>query len=291
MSILLSVKQSSPQHNVHLDSGGGAATGSANSWLLNAHLQFQLGGHIGHWTAHTKNSPLNVSKTGVIRGQHLHWPLLSRILQKRAVEKWALVKNVKQLVSRWWSSWPPIGHRYICFKLIMITTVYIDRLHIDYIYIYIDYITVSLKHDFLFSLPSLNWPPGSAITYTYTYSISMWRQGGGSMFIRLTAATRSYLMVSNNWNDPGSPPAVSHPVRRPKGDYTGWLATNSFLLKHCPGRISVLWSHIICFRICWNIAHANKDFPKLKSFVFYCLLGSLIKITPKALHLCLKPSF
>ena len=61
----------------------------------------------------------------------------------------------------------------------------------------------------------------------------MWRQGGGSMFIRLTAATRSYLMVSNNWNDPSSPPAVSHPVRRPKGDYTGWLATNSFLLKHC----------------------------------------------------------
>ena len=49
-----SVKQSSPQHNVHLDSGGGIATGSANSWLLNAHLQFQLGGHIGHWTAHTK---------------------------------------------------------------------------------------------------------------------------------------------------------------------------------------------------------------------------------------------
>ena len=87
MSILLSVKQSSPQHNVHLDSGGGAATGSANSWLLNAHLQFQLGGHIGHWTAHTKNSPLNVPKTGVIRGQHLHWPLLSRILQKRAAEK------------------------------------------------------------------------------------------------------------------------------------------------------------------------------------------------------------
>ena len=37
-----------------------------------------------------KNSPLNVPKTGVIRGQHLHWPLLSRILQKRAAEKWAL---------------------------------------------------------------------------------------------------------------------------------------------------------------------------------------------------------